>query len=116
MRRPALAALLLALGPLAGNPFPDARPVFFTAMARALSLGLDSPLEIDAPLSQLHKDAVIALGLELGVPLDATLSCMNPVGGRHCGRCSKCRERVDAFRDAGVHDPTTYISRGASPA
>ena len=101
----------LALGPLAGNPFPDARPAFFSAMAQALSLGLDYPFEIRAPLSHLHKDAVIALGLELGVPLDLTLSCMNPSDGRHCGRCSKCRERVDAFRDAGVNDPTSYAHR-----
>ncbi len=27
----------IALGPLAGNPFPDARPAFFSAMARAMS-------------------------------------------------------------------------------
>src|SRR5690606_1484690 len=30
----------IALGPLAGNPFPDARPEFFAAMQEALSLGL----------------------------------------------------------------------------
>src|SRR5262245_25475204 len=30
----------LALGPLAGNPFPDATPEFFATMARAMSLGL----------------------------------------------------------------------------
>src|SRR5688572_9299252 len=28
----------IALGPLAGNPFPDARPAFFSAMADAMSL------------------------------------------------------------------------------
>ena len=35
----------IALGPLAGNPFPDATPEFFAAMARALSLGLDHPID-----------------------------------------------------------------------
>jgi len=30
----------IALGPLAGNPFPDATPQFFSAMAQAMSLGL----------------------------------------------------------------------------
>src|SRR5205814_7548391 len=30
----------IALGPLAGNPFPDATPDFFGSMARAMSLGL----------------------------------------------------------------------------
>ena len=56
----------------------------------------------------MHKSDVIALGVELGVPLELTLSCMNPQGGRHCGRCSKCRERRDAFHDASVEDPTRY--------
>lgn len=92
----------LALGPLAGNPFPDATPEFFAAMSRAMSLGLGKRLEIVAPLSTLHKEDVIRKGIELGVPLDLTLSCMNPVEGRPCGHCSKCRERDDAFRLAGV--------------
>ena len=29
-------------------------------------------------------------------------------GMRHCGLCSKCRERHDAFLEAGVSDPTDY--------
>lgn len=98
----------LVIGPLAGNPFPDATPEFFSALARALTLGLAHDLVIDAPFSQVHKDAVIRLGAELGVPLELTLSCMNPKSGRHCGECSKCRERRDAFNDAGLVDPTEY--------
>ena len=96
------------IGPLAGNPFPDATPAFFDTMARALSLGLDTPIAIEAPFAALHKPAVIRKGVELGVRLELTLSCMQPSDGQHCGRCSKCRERRDAFRDAGVEDPTQY--------
>ena len=33
----------VCIGPLAGNPFPDATPRFFEAMAQALSLGLAQP-------------------------------------------------------------------------
>jgi 7-cyano-7-deazaguanine synthase len=98
----------LVLGPLAGNPFPDASPEFFDAMARALSLGLAHPIAIETPFASMEKSDVIRLGVELGVPLELTLSCMNPQEGRHCGECSKCRERRDAFHDAGVEDPTAY--------
>jgi 7-cyano-7-deazaguanine synthase len=100
----------LVIGPLAGNPFPDATPEFFTAMARALTLGLDHHVEIAAPFAGMHKSEVILLGVELGVPLALTLSCMNPQQGKHCGRCSKCRERRDAFTEAGVNDPTEYAT------
>ena len=98
----------IAIGPLAGNPFPDATAEFFTTMARALSLGLAHEVAIDAPFVNLHKSDVIRLGQQLGVPLELTLSCMNPGGGLHCGECSKCRERRDAFREAGVADSTRY--------
>ena len=98
----------LTIGPLAGNPFPDATPQFFSAMAEALSLGLAHTIQIAAPLVDRHKSDVIRLGIDLGVPLALTLSCMNPQAGRHCGQCSKCRERRDAFAEAGVADPTAY--------
>jgi 7-cyano-7-deazaguanine synthase len=101
----------LVLGPLAGNPFPDARPEFLEAMGTAVSLGLDHQLEVSAPFSGMHKEDVIRLGVELGVPLEQTLSCINPVDGRHCGECSKCRERQQAFAAAGVADATTYRVR-----
>ena len=105
----------IVLGPLAGNPFPDARPEFFEAMARAMSLGLGHPLELVAPLAGLHKDAVIRLGQGLGVPFTLTMSCNGPVDNRHCGRCNKCRERQHAFRDAGVVDPTVYAEGAPEP-
>jgi 7-cyano-7-deazaguanine synthase len=98
----------LAIGPLAGNPFPDATPAFFESMARALTLGLAHQVAIETPLTSMHKEDVIRLGARLGVRFELTLSCMNPSGGRHCGLCSKCRERRDAFDAAGIEDPTEY--------
>ena len=90
---------------------PDATPAFFAAIEQALSQGLDHPLRIVTPFRQLSKAEVIARGRELGVPFELTLSCMNPVDGRHCGRCSKCRERLDAFEAAGGADPAAYAFR-----
>jgi 7-cyano-7-deazaguanine synthase len=105
----------IALGPLAGNPFPDARPAFFSTMEQALSLGLDHRIEIATPFLHLEKEAVIKRGVALQVPFELTLSCMNPVVAsglpQHCGLCSKCRERRDAFAAAGVSDPSTYANQ-----
>ncbi len=109
----------LAIGPLAGNPFPDATPEFFSEMSKALSLGLAHRIEVVTPFASLHKADVIRLGVALGVPLDLSLSCMNPRDGMHCGLCSKCRERRDAFDEAGVADPTRYAEpspRGTAAA
>jgi 7-cyano-7-deazaguanine synthase len=119
----------LLMGTLDHNPFPDATPAFRAAMAATLSLGLAFAIEIEAPYARVGKAEVIRRGIAAGVPLARTLSCMNPVDrGRedfaesakssrphfqflHCGLCSKCRERHDAFLEAGVADPTDYADR-----
>lgn len=112
----------IALGPLAGNPFPDARPEFFSTMSQALTLGLDHAIDIATPFLSFEKEDVIKRGVELGVAFELTLSCMNPIfpvpdapqalhAPWHCGLCSKCRERRDAFAAAGVSDPSTYANR-----
>ena len=118
------------LGTLAHNPFPDATPEFRSVMAHALSLGLAHTLLIEAPYADIGKAEVVRRGASLGVPLDLTLSCMNPLSApgsglrgsdgdlspsafpaRHCGACSKCRERHDAFLEAGIADTTDYAER-----
>jgi len=104
----------IVIGTLAHNPFPDATPAFRSAMANALTLGLGHPLEVDAPYANTSKAEVIARGAVLGVPFELTLSCMNPIGrspALHCGTCSKCRERHDAFVEAGIADPTAYADQ-----
>jgi len=112
----------IAIGTLDHNPFPDATPAFLASIARTLSLGLAHDLRVDAPYAASSKADVIRRGLALGVPFEHTISCMTPVvrevpevlGVRalpavvHCGTCSKCRERHDAFLAVGAADPTAY--------
>ena len=101
----------VVLGTLSNNPFPDATPHFFVAMSRALSLGLGQYVDVTAPFSTMRKEDVIRLGDSLGVPLERTLSCMNPSNDGvpvHCGLCSKCRERREAFAAADIADRTAY--------
>lgn len=101
----------MVLGTLAHNPFPDATDEFRAALARALSLGLAHDVQIAAPFAGMSKAQVVRRGLELGVPFELSLSCMNPTQGRHCGTCSKCRERHDAFVELGMTDPTEYVDQ-----
>ena len=102
----------IVIGTLAHNPFPDATPAFRSAMATALSLGLAHRLDVEAPYADVGKADVIRRGQALRVPFELTMSCMKPGVSRvvHCGECSKCRERHDAFVEASVADPTNYES------
>jgi 7-cyano-7-deazaguanine synthase len=100
----------IALGALAANPFPDAQPKFFRAFVRTVEIGLGLKLRLLTPFAGLRKEHVIRRGKDL--PLELTLSCSRPRGAMHCGSCTKCAERIAAFRAAGVPDPTTY-ARGS---
>ena len=101
----------VALGSLAGNPFPDATQHFFSGLAAVASEALRAPLAIVAPYRELSKPEVIRRGADL--PLELTLSCLRPTpDGRHCGDCNKCRERVEAFAAANVPDRTSYARSG----
>jgi 7-cyano-7-deazaguanine synthase len=101
----------LALGILSGNPFPDATPEFLQAMSNALTRGLQHEVRVSTPFADRHKEQVVELGARLGVPFELTLSCMNPRSSKHCGQCSKCRERRDAFAAVGIEDPAEYATK-----
>jgi 7-cyano-7-deazaguanine synthase len=97
----------LALGLLEGNPYPDASPCFLSAFETLFAEGLGRPLAILTPFAELPKEEVVRIGRTL--PLELSLSCVNPVDGQHCGNgCNKCAERQKAFALAGIADPTSY--------
>ena len=97
----------LALGLLEGNPYSDASRRFFSAFETLYAEGLGRPIEILTPFAQLSKEEIVRMGEAL--PLDLSLSCVNPVDGQHCGDgCNKCAERQKAFALSGIADPTHY--------
>ena len=96
----------IAIGTLGGNPFPDATPSFFESFASVLSQGLGHRVLVEAPYRGGSKSQLIRTHSHL--PLELSLTCVAPSGGKHCGDCNKCRERREAFAEAGVEDKTRY--------
>ena len=103
----------IVIGSLAGNPFPDATPEFFQSIANSNGMGLDHEITVEAPMRNLHKEKILAANAPV-LPLHLTLTCSNPQIGDdgntivHCAQCNKCRERHEAFIDAGIVDNTVY--------
>lgn len=87
----------IALGTLRGNPFPDASPVFFSRLEKALASCFERPFSIETPFRGLSKEEVLRGAGNL--PWDLTFSCLSPSrsGRSPCLRCNKCEERRKAF-------------------
>lgn len=99
----------LALAPLGTSPFADATQQFFGhAQAMFNCYNATKPLRIVLPFSQFDKRQVMERGRDC--PLQFTFSCISPAEGLHCGRCNKCAERRQAFRETGIEDVTRYAS------
>jgi 7-cyano-7-deazaguanine synthase len=107
----ARSADAVLVGVHAGDHFvyPDCRPQFISALDTALQLGNEGfgSVRLEAPFVHQSKTDIARLGARLGVDWTSTWSCYEG-GEMHCGRCGTCVERREAFRDAGVADPTDY--------
>ncbi|RZO83454.1 MAG: 7-cyano-7-deazaguanine synthase QueC [Oceanococcus sp.] len=97
--------------------YPDCRPAFLEQFQKlsqlATKAGVESGqgLRIHAPLLHMSKGKIIRQGIALGVDYAATVSCYQADDqGRACGVCDSCRLRQEGFVQAGVNDPTRYIS------
>ena len=87
--------------------YPDCRREFYEAFEKAAQQGTDKSISIQAPFSGKGKSEVIRKGAELGVPFELTWSCyLN--AEKHCGKCESCINRIKAFLEAGVQDPSKY--------
>ncbi|MBL8151408.1 MAG: 7-cyano-7-deazaguanine synthase [Blastocatellia bacterium] len=97
----------IALGILAGNPYPDSQIEFFSSFEKTVCLAMEFEIRILTPLLHLEKDEVIRMGKDY--PLELSFSCANPQGGLHCGAyCNKCAERQKGFFLSGITDRTEY--------
>lgn len=87
--------------------YPDCRSGFIDAMSRAMQEGTYDGVTIIAPYTDITKSDIARHGAEIGVNYADTYSCYKG-GEKHCGRCGTCVERREAFRLAGLDDPTEY--------
>jgi 7-cyano-7-deazaguanine synthase len=87
--------------------YPDCTPEFLGAMANAVYVGSYHAVRLVFPFIWMGKDDIVTRAMSMSVPLDLTYSCYEG-HEYHCGQCPTCVERKEAFRSAGVEDPTEY--------
>ena len=96
--------------------YPDCRGEYIEAFEQMANLATkmgteNNAIKIQTPLIHLTKAEIIQKGMDLGVDYSRTVSCYQADDqGRACGRCDSCRLRRQGFIDAGVQDPTRYVS------
>jgi 7-cyano-7-deazaguanine synthase len=96
--------------------YPDCRPEYIEAYQRMATLATKAGVEghaikIHSPLIHLSKAMIIQRGITLGIDYQQTISCYDPSAeGAACGRCEACQLRRQGFEQAGVQDPTIYVT------
>lgn len=88
--------------------YPDCRSEFIQAINQATQAGTYVNVSVEAPYTDVTKTEIVRRGAALGINYSKTWSCYKG-GKKHCGKCGTCVERKEAFRDAGVPDPTEYL-------
>jgi 7-cyano-7-deazaguanine synthase len=97
--------------------YPDCRPEFIHAFETMANLATktgvtgETLLKVHTPLIRMSKAQIIEAGVKLGVDYSLTISCYDPdTRGRSCGSCDSCLHRKKGFAEAGIKDPTIYVS------
>jgi 7-cyano-7-deazaguanine synthase len=106
--------IFIGVNALDYSGYPDCRSEYVRAFQEMANLATKSAVEgkkinVHAPLIDMTKAQIIALGTKLGVPYGKTVSCYQAnKNGEACGLCDSCRLRHDGFLKAGLQDPTRY--------
>lgn len=97
--------------------YPDCRPEYIEAFQRMANLATKAgvqgitQIKIQTPLINMTKAQIIQKGIELGIDYALTHSCYDPTPqGLACSRCDSCILRKNGFEEAGIADPTKYVS------
>ncbi len=111
------ADIFVGVNALDYSGYPDCRPEYIEAYEKMANLALKESVEgrlrvrIHTPLIKMTKAEIVKKGTALGVDFGMTHSCYDPdAAGRACGRCDSCLLRRKGFSEAGMADPTEYVS------
>ena len=108
--------IFIGVNALDYSGYPDCRGEYVAAFQQMANLATKSAVEgqkitVHAPLIDLTKAQIIALGGKLGVDYAMTVSCYQAdKNGAACGRCDSCKLRREGFLKAGIADPTLYTA------
>lgn len=104
--------IFIGVNALDYSGYPDCRPEYIASYEHMANLATKAGIEgmqrlkIHAPLINLSKAEIIAMGIELGVDYSVTSSCYDPgADGEPCGACDSCLLRAKGFKEVGVADP-----------
>src|SRR5881275_2017443 len=109
--------IFLGVNAIDYSGYPDCRPEFIQAFENLANLGTKAGaqgrrFQIHTPLIKFSKADIIRKGVELGVDFSVTHSCYDPTPeGFACGECDSCLLRLKGFREAGLKDPTRYVTK-----
>ena len=108
--------IFIGVNALDYSGYPDCRGEYVKAFQQMANLATKSAVEgqtitVHAPLIDMTKAEIIALGTKLGVDYATTVSCYQADNlGHACGKCDSCRLRREGFIKAGISDPTRYAN------
>lgn len=108
--------IFIGVNALDYSGYPDCRTEYVKAFQQMANLATKAAVEgqtitVHAPLIDMTKADIIRAGDALGVDYGLTVSCYQAnQQGVACGVCDSCRFRKAGFIQAGVVDPTPYLS------
>ena len=108
--------LFVGVNALDYSGYPDCRPAFIDAFEdlanKATKAGVEGEgFTIHAPLLDMTKADIAREAARLGLDAGLSHSCYDPApDGAACGLCDACRLRAKGFEEAGLPDPTRYVS------
>lgn len=108
--------IFIGVNALDYSGYPDCRAEYVKAFQEMANLATKSAVEgrkitVHAPLIDMTKAEIVVKGNALGVDYGKTVSCYQAdEAGRACAVCDSCRLRKEGFLQAGLQDPTAYLT------